>query len=81
MHTTALKINKISKELSMIPEEKLDEVKDFIDFLLSKDKTKERKVANLEGIWEGKGFEKLNLKKELKSIRKELSKSILKRNI
>lgn len=35
MHNTALKITEISKELSMLPAEKLDEVKDFIDFILS----------------------------------------------
>ncbi|MBI4691494.1 MAG: hypothetical protein HY754_14685 [Nitrospirae bacterium] len=65
MHTSALKLTKISKELSMIPEDKLDEVKDLIESILSKDKTKKKKIVQLEGIWEGKGFEKLNLKKEL----------------
>jgi hypothetical protein len=79
MHNTALKITEISKELSMLPAEKLDEVKDFIDFILSQKKTKKKKIVQLEGIWEGKGFEKLNIGKELKTIRKELSKTILKR--
>lgn len=81
MHNTALKITEISKELSMLPAEKLDEVKDFIDFILSQKKTKRNKIVQLEGIWKGKGFERLNIGKELKTIRKGLSKTILKRQL
>ncbi|HAK88180.1 MAG TPA: hypothetical protein DHV16_06380 [Nitrospiraceae bacterium] len=79
MHNAALKITEISKELAMLPAEKLDEVKKFIDFILSKKKAKNKRIVQLEGIWEGKGFEKINIGKELKTIRKEWSKTILKR--
>ena len=81
MDNIGLKIAKINKDLTLIPEDKLDEVVNFIEFILSKSKTKKRELVNLEGIWEGKGFEKLDLEKELKVARKELSESILKRDI
>jgi hypothetical protein len=35
----------------------------------------------MKGIWKGKGFEKLNINKELKVARKEMSESILKKEI
>ena len=41
-------------------------------------KTKGKRVVKLGGIWEGKGFEKIDLKKELKILRNDLSKAILK---
>ena len=33
----------------------------------------------MQGIWAGKGFEKIDVKKEIKSLRTDLSKSILKK--
>lgn len=81
MQRAALKITEISKDLSMIPDEKLDEVKDFIDFILSKKMTKKKKVVQLEGVWENKGFEEINIEKKLKTYRKELSRTILKRQL
>lgn len=58
----------IYKELSMLREDKLSEVKDFIEFILSRQKTS-KKVVRLKGIWAGKGFEEIdNLEKELKSV-------------
>lgn len=80
MGITALKINEIQKELFLLPDEKIDEVKDFVDFILHKSKAKKRKVVKMEGIWEGKGFEKIkNLEEELKAARKEISESVLKK--
>jgi hypothetical protein len=32
----------------------------------------------MKGIWAGKGFEKLNIRKDIGKVRQELSKSILK---
>ena len=63
----------------MLPGNKLDEISDFISFVLSRQKKQKRKIVQLEGIWEGKGFEKLDLNKELSAIHKEVGKSILKR--
>jgi hypothetical protein len=33
----------------------------------------------MKGIWAGKGFEKLDVQKEIKLLRKGISKSILKK--
>jgi hypothetical protein len=38
-----------------------------------------RKNIQMKGIWAGKGFEKLDVQKEIKSLRKDISKSILKK--
>ncbi|MBI5605777.1 MAG: hypothetical protein HY879_20785 [Deltaproteobacteria bacterium] len=81
MGNTGIKLTGINKQLSMIPPHKLDEVEDFISFILAQKKVKTRGVIKLTGIWEGKGFEKLNLKKELKSLRSDLSRTILKRAV
>jgi len=79
MQDTSIKLNEIKKKLSRLPEHKLDEVSDFIGFVLSREKKKKKTIVQLEGIWEGKGFEKLDLNKELRAVRKEVEKSILKR--
>ncbi len=81
MYNTSLKLTEISKELTLLPDEKLEEVKDFIDFILSRTNVKKKNVIKLEGIWANKGFEKLAIEKELKSVRKELASSILKRKL
>jgi hypothetical protein len=79
MQKAGLTLTRIYKELSILPEKQLNEVKDFVEFISSKNQVKKRTVVHLNGIWEGKGFEKLNISKEIKSIKEEISKSILKR--
>jgi len=82
MQTDAFKITDIYKELSQLPNDKLNEVRDFIEFVLSRQQTQKKKVVKLRGIWSNKGFEKIgNLEKELKAIQKEFTESIFKRNI
>ena len=81
MQDTSMKLNEIKKKLSRLPDHKLDEVDDFVGFLLSKEKEQMGKIVQMKGVWAGKGFEKLNLQKEIKKVRQELSKSILKRDI
>jgi hypothetical protein len=81
MSTTGLKVAEIKKDLALLPEDKLDEVKDFISFVLSRNKVKKTKIVQMKGIWKGKGFEKLNIDKELKVARKEMAESILKKEI
>ena len=65
MSTTGLKVAEIKKDIALLPEDKLDEVKDFISFVLSKNKEKKKNIVQMKGIWKGKGFEKLNIDKEL----------------
>lgn len=82
MQTDAFKITDIYKELSRLPNDKLNEVRDFIEFVLSRQQCRKKKIAQLRGIWAGKGFERIgNLEKELKAIQKDFTKSIFKRNI
>ena len=81
MSTTGLKVAEIKKDIALLPEDKLDEVKDFISFVLSRNNEKKKKIVRMKGIWKGKGFEKLNINKELKVARKEMSESILKKEI
>ena len=35
----------------------------------------------MRGIWKGKGFEGLDIDKEIKAVRQEMSESILKRKV
>lgn len=81
MYKPGLKLTEMSKKLSMLPDDKLDEVKDFIGRILAQNEIKQGRIVQMEGIWEGKGFEKLNLEQEIKAIKSDLSKSILKREI
>jgi hypothetical protein len=81
MSTTGLKVAEIKKDIALLPEDKLDEVKDFISFVLSKNKEKKKNIVQMKGIWKGKGFDKLNIDKELKVARKEMVESILKKEI
>lgn len=81
MQDTNMKLNEIKKKLYRLPDHKLEEVDDFLGFLLSKEKGETGKVVQMKGVWAGKGFEKLNLRKEIKKGRQELSKSILKRGL
>ena len=78
MSDTGIKIARINKLLAMIPPNKLDEVEDFVSSILARKKIQAKSVVKLGGIWEERGFENLNLNKELKLLRNDLSKSILK---
>jgi hypothetical protein len=81
MHNTGLKIAEINKDLTLLPENRLDEVKNFVTSILTKNKGKKRKIVQMKGIWKGKGFEGLNIDKEIKIARQEMSESILKREV
>ena len=81
MSTTGLKVAEIKKDIALLPEDKLDEVKEFISFVLTRNKEKKKKIVQMKGIWKGKAYEKLNINKELKVARKEMSESILKKEI
>jgi len=72
-------LTEIKKKLTRLPVDKLDEVEDFLGFLLSRHKKRGGAVVQMKGIWAGKGFERIDIQKEIKRARKDLSKSILKR--
>ena len=74
-----IKLIEIKKKLTMLTAHKLDEVDDFLGFILSRHRGEGKKNIRMQGIWTGKGFERLDIGKKIKSVRKELSKSILKK--
>lgn len=65
------KIEIISK-LSFVPVNRLDEVQRLIEFILISTKTQKKKTISVRGIWENKGFEKIDIEKELKDLRKNI---------
>ena len=82
MKSSASKKMEINKKLSLVSEDKIDELTDFIEFILSKSKIQRQKPVKLRGIWKNKGFEKIkNMQSELKEIQKNLTDSILNRDI
>jgi hypothetical protein len=61
--------DEITSSLINLPEDRIAEVKDFVEFLLEKE-GQQNKVKKLAGIWEGIGFEKIaDLEKEIKEVR------------
>lgn len=75
MQNTGIRLSEIKKKLARLPSHKLDEVNDFVGFLLSRHKGEGKKNIHMKGIWAGKGFERIDVQKEIKSLRKKLSKS------
>jgi len=83
MNSSAMKRIEIAKDLSFIPDNQIDHVKTFIEFLLFRTgKTSKKNTRSLQGIWKDKGFEKIvDLESEIKTIRKELNDSILNKKV
>jgi len=85
MNVSAVNTIEISNLLSFVPDEKLETVKTFLKFMLFESEINfEKQIKNktLKGIWKNKGFEKFeNLDSEILNNRKELSDSILSRNL
>lgn len=79
MQNTGVKLAEIKRKLSLLPGSKLDEVNNFVSFLLSRHKGNGKRNIQMKGIWAGKGFEKVDVQKEVKSLRKDISKSILRK--
>ncbi|MGH7450606.1 MAG: hypothetical protein ACRENG_04640 [bacterium] len=50
METTAVKRTKIQKQLSILPQEKLQQVSDFVEFVLSQSKVEGKRIVKLGGI-------------------------------
>ena len=73
MHSNAIKKTELINEINMVPDDKLDEIKDFVVFVLSKSQKKENRKT-LKRIWKDKGFEKIsNIENEIHTLRKNIS--------
>ncbi len=82
MKTSAVKRTMIQKQLSILPQEKLQQVSDFVEFVLFQSKVEHERVVKLGGIWKNLGFEKIdNLEAELHKIRQDASNAILKKEL
>jgi hypothetical protein len=80
--STASDIHEIERRLQRMKPAEVTEVKDFVEFLSRKGSPakSEKKIAKLKGIWKGLGFEKLDLEKDIKAMRKEFDEGILRRS-
>ena len=83
MNSSAMKRIEIVKELSFVPDNQIDKVKTFIEFILfNTGKTGKKSTQSLHGIWKNKGFEKIvDLESEIKAIRKQFNDSILNKKV
>ena len=82
MNIAAMTKGAIIRNLSLIPNTDLDNVRTYIQFLLDERKIPIPKNQSLKGMWENVGFEKLiSLGDELSRIRHQLQDAILQRVI
>ncbi len=79
MKDDEITMTEVKQKLYRIPPDKLQEVGDFIDFVLMKHGAKQpKRVEKLEGIWKGLGFEGIpDVDKSIRDIRREFEKSLL----
>jgi len=72
--------HKIRWNLNKIPPNILNEVNDFMEFLLEKYTPQERKIFKFEGVWQDLGFEKLtDLESQVRELREDANNSLLNR--
>jgi hypothetical protein len=76
MNNTQLKKIEILSNLSIVPNDKLDEISSFIKYILYTTRVKQKKPISVRGIWENKGFENIDVEKELKNIRQEIQSNL-----
>jgi hypothetical protein len=79
--STAADIQQIKRRLQKMRPSEINTVKEFVEFVARKDcpNPSTRNIVRLKGIWKGKGFERLDLEKEIKEVRRELGEQIEKR--
>lgn len=75
MNSNSILKNNILEKISLIPKEMLPELETYIDFIRYKKSIKQKK-HNLKGIWKGKGFDKIDVEKEISKLRKKTSNKL-----
>jgi hypothetical protein len=68
MNTTALKQLEISQQLAFLSDQQLEQIDHYLKTLFT---PATENNQSLKGIWQNKGFEKLDEINELKQIRQE----------
>ena len=76
---TAIRINRIQKTITVLSDDQLSEVEKLLKKIVPPSGTKN--TMKLKGIWKGKGFETINVEKEIQGLRKEVIQAIEKRDI
>ena len=80
MNTAAIKKTEIIRELSLIPDHKLDNIRKYIESVLQESSKTTRHNRSLKGIWQDTGLAEIaDLEAELKEAKKEIEHSILRR--
>jgi len=77
MNKTALKKFEIIDNLKKLPDNKLDDLKDYIDFLLQLYKIPAKKALNLWGAWAKLDLNIDDLENDINILRKESELNIL----
>jgi hypothetical protein len=72
MNSMQQKKVEIISQLSFVPVNRLDEIQRFIEYILITTKIQKKRPISVRGIWENKGFEKIDIEKELKDLRKNI---------
>ena len=84
MYNPAITRQTIINDLTLIPDNRIKEVDNFVKFILSQipQTNKPQEPKTLSGIWKNKGFENIaDLDKAIGETRNELENQILKRKI
>ena len=72
----------ILRKLSLVPENRLEKVKDYLDVLLADVEKDAAGEKSLKGIWTDSDFEKLiDLEEAVREVRKELQESVLNKTL
>ncbi len=77
MNKAALKKFKISNNLSMLPDNKLDDLNDYVEFLLHSYNVPAKKPLNLWGTWSHLDLNIDDLENDIRILRKEIELNIL----
>jgi hypothetical protein len=78
MNTAALKQIEITQQLSLLSEQQLEQINQYLKTVFTPTYQNNK---SLKGIWKNKGFEQRDEITELKQIRQELNQSILQKII
>ena len=71
-------LTQIKQDLEKLPEHKLAEVRDFIQRLLPTQPPAHR-ARSLRGVWKGLGWANMDVEKEVKTLRSDVSDAVLKK--
>ena len=76
---TTLRISRIRKTITVLSDDQLGEVEKLLKKIVPPSDTKNN--VKLKGLWKDKGFETINVEKEIQGIRREVMQAIERRDI